>query len=83
MCRKWVGQPGSVDPNFALQSSALIPIGSFVRIIKMDWDATGCIHLGGVDAKPSPPQTNVYSLLLPKYGPKTIGLWRVFSEKVA
>ncbi|WP_144419645.1 hypothetical protein [Porphyromonas gingivalis] len=32
-------QPGAVNSNFALQSSALIPIGSFVWIIKVDSNA--------------------------------------------
>ncbi|ERJ83680.1 hypothetical protein HMPREF1989_01998 [Porphyromonas gingivalis F0566] len=44
-------QPGAVNSNFALQSSALILIGSFVRIIKVDSNATSCIHFGGIDAK--------------------------------
>nr|WP_306490252.1 DUF1661 domain-containing protein [Porphyromonas gingivalis] len=45
-------QPGAVNSNFALQSSALILIGGFIRIIKVDSNATICIHFGGIDAKP-------------------------------
>ena len=55
-------QPGAVNSNFALQSSALILIGGFIRIIKVDSIATSCIHFGGIDAKPLLLQMNAYSL---------------------
>ncbi|AAQ65901.1 hypothetical protein PG_0732 [Porphyromonas gingivalis W83] len=55
-------QPGAVNSNFALQSSALILIGGFIRIIKVDSNATSCIHFGGIDAKPLLLQMNAYSL---------------------
>lgn len=56
-------QSGAVNSNFALQSSALILIGGFIRIIKVDSNATICIHFGGIDAKPLLlTEMNAYSL---------------------